>query len=371
MKKGILLSISSLIFGLGFAQKQIPEKKFSFKIEGTIKNFSGKMVYVTHKSNENEIKDSAKVTNGKFTFNLKNTEPSVYWFSINSDPNTAFFFADDANVKATLIVDSMAYSRIEAGQAQADYMEYRNFINNLIMVQQKMQADFNTAAQANDVNAQNAIKSEYQNLNVQYMSGLKNFVKTHPKSPVSAYIIGNDLNNAAIPLTEVIEALSYLDKSLENNSYVKAANKKVEDAKGTMVGYKATNFSQTTPDGKKVSLTDFRGKYVLIDFWASWCRPCRMENPNVVAAYNRFKDKGFTVLGVSMDSNKDPWIAAIQQDNLTWTHVSDLKGWGNEVGKIYGVTGIPQNYLIDKEGKIVAKDLRGSALDEKLAEIIK
>jgi peroxiredoxin len=240
-----------------------------------------------------------------------------------------------------------------------------------VTIQQKMQADFNTAVQNNDVNAQNAIKSEYQNLNAQYMSGLKNFMKNHPKSPVSAYILGNDLNNAAIPMADIMEVVSYLDKSLETNSHVVAANKRIESVRGTMVGYTATNFTQATPDGKKVSLTDFRGKYVLIDFWASWCKPCRMENPNVVAAYNRYKDKGFTVLGISMDSNRDPWLAAIQQDNLTWTHISDLKGWGNEVGKMYNVTGIPQNFLIDKEGKIIAKDLRGAQLEEKLAEIIK
>lgn len=239
------------------------------------------------------------------------------------------------------------------------------------MIQQKMQADFNVAMQNNDVNAQNAIKAEYQNLNGKYMSGLKDFIKSHPKSAVSGYIIANDLNNPSIPLTELIEALTYIDKSIENTAYIKTANKRVNDAKGTMVGYTATTFSQSNTEGKTVNLTDFRGKYVLIDFWASWCKPCRMENPNVVAAYNRFKDKGFTVLGVSMDSNKDAWVTAIKQDNLTWTHVSDLKGWGNEVGKLYGVTGIPQNYLLDKEGKIVAKDLRGPALDEKLAEIIK
>jgi len=371
MKKAIILIISAVTFGAAFAQKPAPEKKFSFKVDGSIRNFTGKTVYVTHKSGANEIKDSAKVTNGKFTFNLKNTEPSLYWLTINSDPNAVYFFTDESPVKAKLIADSMVYSTIEGGQLQSDFTEYRNFINGLIMIQQKMQADFTTAAQNKDVSTQNAIQAEFQNLNAQYMSGLKNFLKTHPKSAVSAHIIGNDLNNAAIPIAEVEEALSYLDKSLENNSHIKAANKRLSDARGTMVGYTATNFSQNTPDGKKVSLTDFRGKYVLIDFWASWCRPCRMENPNVVAAYNRYKDKGFTVLGVSMDSNKDPWLAAIQQDRLTWTHVSDLKGWGNEVGKMYGVTGIPQNYLIDKEGKIVAKDLRGAALDEKLAEIIK
>jgi len=371
MKKAIVLSVFVLICTTGFAQKPVPEKKFSFKVDGTIKNFSGTTMYVIHKENDKEITDSAKVVNGKFTFNLKSSEPNIYWFSIKNDPNTVFFFADAVPVKVKMNADSMAFATVEGGKTNADYLEYRAFINNLIVIQQKMQADFNTAIQNNNTNAQNAIKEEYQNLNTQYMSGLKTFLKTHSKSPVSAYIIGNDLNNAAIPLAEVTEALSYIDKSLENNSYIKAANKRVDDAKGTTVGYKATNFSQNTPDGKKVSLTDFRGKYVLIDFWASWCKPCRMENPNVVAAYNRYKDKGFTVLGVSMDSNKDPWVNAIQQDNLTWTNVSDLKGWGNEVGKIYGVTGIPQNYLIDKEGKIVAKDLRGVLLEEKLAEIIK
>lgn len=377
MKKSIFLIISTFVFAIGFSQKQASEKSFSIKIDGTIRNFQGKTIYVHHKWKDKDYTDSAKIAKGKFSFNLKSTEPNLYWFSTIQEmnmqsPSNYFFFADASPVKATLIGgDSLAYSTVEAGQTHKDYLEYRGIINNLVMIQQKMQTDFNAATQKGDVNTQNAIKAEYQSLNGQFLSELKNFVKNHPKSVISGYIVANDLNNPAIPLAELVEALGYIDKSLENNSYVKAANKRVDDAKGTMVGYTATNFSQTTPEGKVVSLSDFRGKYVLIDFWASWCRPCRMENPNVVAAYNRFKDKGFTVLGVSMDSNKDPWVAAIRQDNLTWTHVSDLKGWGNEVGKIYGVTGIPQNYLIDKEGKIVAKDLRGPALDEKLAEIIK
>jgi peroxiredoxin len=298
----------------------------------------------------------------------------MYWFTttrnIAEQPNYVFF-ADQGAHKAVLIGDSLPFSTVAGGPTQKDYLEYKMMINQLVMLQQKMQADYNTAVQSGDVNAQQAIQAEYQNLNTQYLSGLKNFIKTHPKSPVSGYIIYTDMNNPGIPFTDVVEALSYIDKSMENTKFIKLANKRIDEKKGTTVGFKATNFTQTTPDGKKVSLSDFKGKYVLIDFWASWCRPCRMENPNVVSAYNRFKDKGFTVLGVSMDSNRDPWIAAIKQDNLTWTHVSDLKGWGNEVGKLYNVTGIPQNFLIDKEGKIVAKDLRGAALDEKLAEIIK
>ncbi len=374
MKKIISLLALLVTCSSGFAQKTVNPKSFPVKISGTISKFDGNTIYLHHKWNEKDHTDSAKVVNGKFSFNLKSVDPNMFWFTtaadINAQPNF-IFFADATPLKAVLKGDSLAYSSVEGGQTQKDYIEYRGLLNNVIMLSQKMQADFNEAGQRGDVNTQEAIKQEYQNLNTQYVLTLKNFIKTHPKSAVSGFVIYNDLNNPNIPLADVVEALSYIDKSIANTKMVQLANKRVNDIKGTTVGYTATNFSQSTPEGKKVSLTDFRGKYVLIDFWASWCRPCRMENPNVVAAYNRFKDKGFTVLGVSLDSNRDPWLAAIQQDNLTWTHVSDLKGWGNEVGKLYGVTGIPQNFLIDKEGKIVAKDLRGAALDEKLAEIIK
>lgn len=374
MIKRTLILLSACISGLAFAQKQQAIKPFTFKIDGTIRNFEGKTIYVHHKWDDKDFTDSAKIVKGKFSFQLKSAEPNMYWFTtaptLSAQPN-CIFFADDHSVKANLIGDSLPFSHIEGGPTESDYLDYRLIINNLVAIQQKMQADFNAAVQNNDMNAQTAIRNEYQNLNGQFIAGIKNFVKTHPKSAVSGYIIYTDFNNPAIPVTDVEEALNSLDKSILETKFAKLAAKRVNDVRGTTVGYPANNFSQTSSDGKVVKLSDFRGKYVLLDFWASWCRPCRMENPNVVAAYNRFKDKGFTVLGVSMDSNKDPWLAAIQQDGLTWTHVSDLKGWANEVGKTYNVTSIPQNYLIDRDGKIIAKDLRGAALDEKLAEILK
>lgn len=377
MKNNVFLLTATLISGLLVAQKPqkpAPEKTFPVKIEGTISNHQGKMIYLHHRWDDKDYTDSARVTNGKFSFNLKSVDPNMYWFTTVNDFNNqsrSVFFADETPIKARLKGDSLYASVIEGGQVQKDYTEYQAMINNLVGIQQKMQADYSKAVQENDVNMQNAIRNEYQNLNAQYLGGLKNFIKTHPKSAVSGYILYVDLGNPQIPMTELEEALSYIDKSIENTKFYKLAKKRVDSAYGSRVGYPANDFTQATPDGKQVSLSDFKGKYVLLDFWASWCRPCRAENPNVVMAYNRFKDKGFTVLGVSLDQNKEQWVGAIQTDRLTWTHVSDLKGWGNEAGKLYNVTGIPQNFLIDKDGKIVAKDLRGQALEEKLAEILK
>lgn len=374
MIKQFLVLITTLVFGSAFSQKQNQEKQFSFKIDGVIRNFSGKVIYVHHKWKDKTVTDSAKVNNGKFLFNLKAVEPNMYWFTVNSEPNAQpsyFFFTDNTTIKATLISDSLNYSFVEGGQNQKDYQEYKQMINTLVIQQQKMQADYGAASQSGNGAAMQAIQQDFQNLNMRYVSDLKEFVKKHPKSEMSCYIIAIDFSNENIPIENMLEALGNIDPSMAKNSYVVSANKKADAIKGTMVGYPANNFTQNTPEGKPVKLSDYKGKYVLIDFWASWCKPCRMENPNVVSAFNRFKDKGFTVLGVSMDSNKEAWVNAIRADNLTWQHVSDLKGWGNEVGIMYGVKGIPQNFLLDKEGKIVAKNLRGPELDEKLAEIIK
>jgi len=155
-----------------------------------------------------------------------------------------------------------------------------------------------------------------------------------------------------------------------NPSSAEQVKVQMKQAQSLIVGAEAPDFKQLTPEGKEMSLKDLRGKVVLLDFWASWCGPCRKENPNVVKMYKKYQEKGFDILGVSLDKTKDRWLKAIKQDGLTWHHVSDLRGWSNSAARIYNVTSIPQTILLDKDGKIIARNLRGASLERKLEELL-
>lgn len=369
-KISILLLILSMNTRLHLAQSSSPIK---YVIKGTIKGNKYSKIYLHHKWNNDFKTDSAIIKNGTFTFKGTTPEINMYWFtfdkSATSVPNIPFFI-DQPQITAYINTDSLFNAKIKGGKEQEYYVYYRTTMNNFVSIQQSLYKKYNEALQKNDATTVNQIQAEFVQLNEKVKTTLKEMIKTHPASPVSGYIIYQDFNNNPnIPVAELEEIVGYLDKNFLNTKFGKLAQQKLMQINGTSIGKKIMEFTQNTPDGKPVNIRDFEGKYVLIDFWASWCGPCRMENPYVVAAYNKYKDKGFTVLGISLDQNKNAWLKAIEKDNLTWTHVSDLKGWNNEVAQAFGISSIPQNILIDKQGIIIAKNLRGNGLEEKLREI--
>ncbi|MEX1238783.1 MAG: TlpA disulfide reductase family protein [Cyclobacteriaceae bacterium] len=233
----------------------------------------------------------------------------------------------------------------------------------------KLNEDFTMAAQKKDQQTMLALQQKYQDHVKKYNDQIAALLVE--KSPSLAVI--NLLQSNILDKDQYFETYIQVARTLTKEwpDYSQAANfiQYVDNMKLTAVGQPAPEIALPNPDGKIVKLSSMQGKYVLVDFWAKWCGPCRQENPNVVRAYQKYKDKGFTVFGVSLDRNREDWLQAIEQDNLTWTHVSDLKYWQSEAAKTYNITGIPFSVLLDPNGVIIAKNLRGPALDKKLAEI--
>lgn len=199
---------------------------------------------------------------------------------------------------------------------------------------------------------------------------IDSLITKYPASPAAAFYLYRYFTYQ-LPLDELKATRAKISSELAGCPYVKDLDGIIKQLENVQIGKVAPEFSLPDTAGVSVSLSDFRGKYVLLDFWASWCPPCRRENPNVVKAFNEYKDKNFTIVGISLDKDKSKWMKAIADDNLAWTHLSDLKYWDSEIPALYGVRGIPANVLLDPDGVIVAKNITGEDLHKKLKEVIK
>ena len=229
---------------------------------------------------------------------------------------------------------------------------------------------FDEAQRSGDADKAEMYMDEYRMVMDNAFTEMVDYVKDNPESSVAAFITASELMHS-VDYADLSSIAEGFKTHQPNSLYTQQILDKAEKMKTVALGAVAPDFTQADVDGNPITLSSLKGKYVLLDFWASWCKPCRQENPNVVRMYNKYKGKNFEILGISLDQpgKKQRWLDAIEADGIEWLQVSDLKGWRNEVAQLYDVTSIPRTFLLDPEGKIIAKDLRGSELLEKMAEL--
>ena len=313
--------------------------------------------------------DSTQIVEGKFELNGKTDLPEFRIITIDKNQPVAQFLAENGKIYIKTNIDSLNKAQIKGSKSNDEFAILTKEMLNNTRETSELQQKFMDAQRGGNEQIMKQVKAEYEAMMQNQKVFIKNFIRDHPKSTVSPLIVLMQFSQE-LTAHDIDTLVKFLDPSIHSSIYVTELKGIADKLRVTEIGSVAPDFTLNTPEGSPLSLYSLRGKYVLIDFWASWCKPCRLENPNVVKAYNQYKTKGFEIIGVSLDKEKEPWIKAITDDNLTWHHVSDLKFWQSDVAVKYGVQSIPLTLLLDKEGKIIGKNLRGEALAQKLEELL-
>ncbi|MGE7775263.1 redoxin domain-containing protein [Chitinophaga sp. NPDC101104] len=373
-----------LIAGALCSLPLLASAQHQFEINGQVGSHSAPArVYCVYMAGERNVVDSATITNGAFTFRGNVPDVTMVWLMLdrdgigyaqqnpyNSDVTGVYVFDEKMTVRSA---DSMKNIRPEGSPLNdegqrfykklAAWMEKSNAVNaEWQMMPPEKQAD---------PAAKTAWQARLEQVTKENAAEKTAYVREHPDNYFSLLAI-SELINDKQPPAELESLFKSLSPRWRESVSGKGIAADILALRNTAAGKPAPDFTQPDKNGRSVSLAQFKGKYLLVDFWASWCMPCRAENPNVVKAYNRFRDKGFDVLGVSLDDARfrNAWLEAIETDKLAWTQVSDLKGWQNAAAKLYAVKSIPQNFLLSPDGTILAVNLRGEALEQQLETLL-
>jgi peroxiredoxin len=374
MKKALFTALAVLPFA---AMAQTPTFTVKGKL-GTIK--APAKAYLQYRKDGATLTDSVTINNGAFEFKgTAGAAPIQAFLRLNKAGNGLTKSRDGQQVylepgviEVKNTADSLRTATITGTPTNTENQAYKKAMKPVNEIYETMTAKMKTATPAQRESAEYKQEMEAMDKKADELAEPinKKFVKTYPKSVISLDVLRSLAYGA--DYAEIAPMYASLSPSIKESESGKKFGEQLSKMKNVALGAIAPDFAMADTSGNMVKLSSFRGKYLLVDLWASWCGPCRAENPNVVRTFNKYRDRNFTVLGVSLDrpDAKDKWIKAIKDDGLTWTHVSDLKFWNNEVAQMYGVQAIPQNFLLDPNGKVIAKNLRGDALDAKLAEVL-
>lgn len=347
------------------------EKKSNFELKGTLSDSKGEMIFLEKLTNPQPVLVDSVVLDETGNFEFKNYTPKIGFYRIKTSPqNFAMLVLDSADkVNVTGSVKDLGNTYKATGSPETQlFIEY----NELHKANQRQMDSLNQAFQGiMQTLKMDSLKMD--SLSKIFQAPYEAIMDKYNRA-VAEKVKANSNMYASIMAIQGMDPEKYahlykaLDKGLgakyPNDKTVRMFHDVVNKILSTTNGQEAPEIVLPSPEGKEISLSSLRGKVVLVDFWASWCGPCRKEMPNVVKAYNKFKDKGFEIYGVSLDQDKDRWIEAIKKDGITWPQVSDLKYWESEPAKVYGVQGIPYTVLLDREGKILGKGLRGPELEK-------
>jgi peroxiredoxin len=378
---GLMLSVQAGVMAQGGTTQVGAATKGganTFRITGQLKNLQPTQVYLIYINDNKQVLDSATVTNGTYVLTgevAEGGQATLLDVSPRSRPAPRDIARIYLSPESFTIshVDSFSNAVVTGSTANTEYQEITAAEKPYEKREMALMPAYQAARQAKDEATVKAIETQGKGIEKGVDDSVyAPFARNHPQSPLALYVL--QLYAKSDPDAPALRSLfDGLDPAVKASTGGKTFADRLTIAAKTSIGATAMDFTQNDTLGKPVSLSAFRGKYVLVDFWASWCGPCRQENPTVVSAYAKYHPKGFEILSVSLDrpGDKDKWEKAIHADGLVWTHVSDLQFWQNAVAVEYGVQSIPQNFLIDPQGKIIGKGLRGDDLEKKLSEIYK
>jgi peroxiredoxin len=368
----IVMALTAFLLISVVASSQNPPAGGSLVIKGNVTGLTTGTASVTTEVFSQKKTFDAPIAGGKFEVRITQPSPTLYSLVIKEDPaGRVLFFADNGILQIDAVKGSLANAKISGSVSNKEFSQYNYMVESFDGTLKSIQQVYAEWEQTSKLVPKKRDSLEYIFNVTMYKkdSSIQAWVRTHSKSYVSPLVMILNYGNDGDPkiMRPLFDGLPTEVKQSYYGNFLEGILARKE---GLSVGKLAPAFSQANTQGKPVSLESFKGKYVLVDFWASWC-PCRQENPNLVRTYEKFKSKNLEILGVSLDNSKDKWLQAIEEDQLHWPHVSDLKGWRNDVALQYGVQSIPANFLLDKDGKIIAKGLRGAALEQALEQLLK